>query len=824
MGPPDFPDLVGREGEVRKVNAALQSCRPAELSGEEGLGKTSLLCYLANHFLPESFPAGVVYLPTGDQHPDDVLQSLFEAFYETTIPMKPSTVQVRRLLQGKKALIVVDDVERSRREVQTLINLVPDCTFLLAAPEGRLSGGACRISLPPLASEAALHLIQQELERPLTGEERPAAQDLCAALKCHPLRLVQAVALVREKGLTLSEVARTVSGPAAATSLHRQLLETLPKPDRRVLMVLAALGGTFVHAAPLEAMTQSGDIQPILEGLMQRGLVQTDGERYRLAAELAQSWPPESDLASVGDQVLRYFTDWAADHRQEPEALFQEADALFKTLERAVRAERWPEVQSLGEALQNALALKGRWAAWGQVLAWCLQSARAASDKAAEAWALHQLGSRALCLEDYSTARSSLKQALRLREFLRDKIGAAVTRHNLSLIPILPGLARLFTKGGLPLLWVVLLVLFFPPIPSIAQHETLASMQLRQRTDPGGGKSWHGTATLDRPALADGVVIALASNHPAVKVPKEVRVEPGATSANFQITTVPGQEDISAVITASYQGMHKTDTLTLPKLKPPTFFVVSLAPATVRGGAPVTVTVTLSNAAPKGGATVTVTSDNEPLANIANPITIDEGKTTAEVQINTAKVDKETRVTFTASYHNESDTKQLTLQAPPPPLPTPSPSTGGNQEKPPDTSQLPPAPVTLTGLTLAPVKVARGKTAEGKVLLSGPAPSGGVTIRVASDNPAAALERAEVRVPEGSSSAPFPIRTDPKLAKTVEVTITATYQGTTQNARLTVETPPDKVQVKSSDKDKGKSSDRDKGKSSDKNRQPTGDR
>jgi hypothetical protein len=50
------------------------------------------------------------------------------------------------------------------------------------------------------------------------------------------------------------------------------------------------------------------------------------------------------------------------------------------------------------------------------------------------AWTLHQLGTRALCLGETAVALDSLGEALRLREALRDRDGAAITRHNLSLI------------------------------------------------------------------------------------------------------------------------------------------------------------------------------------------------------------------------------------------------------------------------------------------------------------------------------------------------------------------------------------------------------
>jgi hypothetical protein len=67
-------------------------------------------------------------------------------------------------------------------------------------------------------------------------------------------------------------------------------------------------------------------------------------------------------------------------------------------------------------------------------LRWILQAAQALRGQAVEAWALHQSGTRAMCLGDTSTARTFLGQALRLRESLGDRVGAAVTRHNLDIL------------------------------------------------------------------------------------------------------------------------------------------------------------------------------------------------------------------------------------------------------------------------------------------------------------------------------------------------------------------------------------------------------
>jgi hypothetical protein len=434
LRPRPFPGLLDREAEVGTATAALQSATPVEFYGQPGLGKTTLMRHLAHHPSVSSFPDGVIYLSARHQPLDDLLQSLFDAFYESDVPFKPTDAQVRHALQHKQALILLDDVDLARDEVETLIDAAPSCTFLLASPERRLWGEGRAVALRGLPSDNALALVERELGRPLTLEEHPAAQALWTALEGHPLRLLQAAAMAREEGRSLTEVARRTQAPSPAEALTAETLNALPKPERQVLAALAVLGDTPFHADRLTALTELADAAPVLETLQRRGLVQAHSPRYSLAGALGDYLQQIWDLTPWAERVLTHFTTWAERHRSAPDHLLEEADAILQVLRWGVGAGRWTEVLRLGQAVEGALALGKRWAAWAQVLQWALQATQALGDRAAEAWALHQLGSRALCLGKAKEARTSLSQALRMREAIGDLAAAAVTRHNLSLL------------------------------------------------------------------------------------------------------------------------------------------------------------------------------------------------------------------------------------------------------------------------------------------------------------------------------------------------------------------------------------------------------
>lgn len=422
--PRRFPGLLDRDAEFRSAAAALQSGLPVEFHGEAGVGKTSLIRRVAYEHAP-GFGDGVVYCSALNHPVADLLQFLFDAFYETGIPFKPSDAQIRQNLQGITALILLDDAELSREDVQALVDAVPGCAVILTSTGRRLWGEGRAIAVEGLPLDAAVALIERQMERPITPEERPAAEALCRALRGHPLHLIEAAALTT----SLQDLASSVAGTSPESALAGAVDRSLSDEERAVLAVLAALDGAPLRAEHLAALAGVSDAGPVVEGLVRRGLVQAHSPRYTISGAFAGE--------PAADRVIEYFASLA---QRGPESLvLDDAEAMRRALELAVQRGRHEAALALARLLDRPLAVAGRWGAWAQVQQLALQAARAAGDRAAEAWALHQLGTRALCLGDANAARPFLTDALRLRERLGDQVGAAVTRHNLGLLgPTLP--------------------------------------------------------------------------------------------------------------------------------------------------------------------------------------------------------------------------------------------------------------------------------------------------------------------------------------------------------------------------------------------------
>ncbi len=95
-----------------------------------------------------------------------------------------------------------------------------------------------------------------------------------------------------------------------------------------------------------------------------------------------------------------------------------------------------------------------------------------------------------------------------------------------------------------------------------------------------------------------------------------------------------------------------------------------------------------------------------------------------------------------------------------------------------------PASVALASLTVTPASVRGRRNATGKVTLTGAAPSGGVSVTLASSNAAASVP-SSVTVPAGATEATFTVTTA-RVRRNTRVTLTATLAAVQKTATLTV--------------------------------------
>ncbi len=435
LGPRPFPDIVDRVDEDRQSRTALTAVPPSsvDVSGPPGIGKTALLRHVCGDAgTQKSFPDGTIYFDGAGQSASDVLQQIFEALFETDRPFKPDDTELRKFLARTTPLVMLDGFLGSSAEFDRLLNLAATTTFAVSGPQRVLLGEGCSIALGGLQPGDALALMSRELARPLDQSEVMPARAICAALDENPRDVILVAAHARVYGVPLTQLAEEVRAADSPEAWLGDLIRSkLSDRDRAALAAFAA-----VECAPLDD-SEVGAIggEPAaqsLEGLKDRRLVDFDGKRNRVRAGLVASIAM-SFLGMLPAQAAAQFFLHAAAQSQQA-TLVEHSDAILGALKNAALSGNHADVMTLAHRAGDAVALSGRWDRWQEMLQQALASAKAAHDSAGEAWALHQLGSRALALGDVAAAQSALQAALHIRTGLGDPNAIAVTQHNLELL------------------------------------------------------------------------------------------------------------------------------------------------------------------------------------------------------------------------------------------------------------------------------------------------------------------------------------------------------------------------------------------------------
>ena len=193
---------------------------------------------------------------------------------------------------------------------------------------------------------------------------------------------------------------------------------------------------------------------------------------------------------------------------------------------------------------------------------------------------------------------------------------------------------------------------------------------------------------------------------------------------------------------------------------------ITTTPLAFEGGTAVTGTVFLGAPAPAGGVSVALASGAPALVGLPASVLISAGSVSAAFPVTSVQTTVQTTVTLTATFPTATASVDLTVLASP----------------------------TVAGLTVAPSTVTNGASSTGTVTLTGPAPTGGAVVALASSDPTSASVPPTTTIPEGTSTGTFPIATVVR-STTTTVTLSASYHVSTQTAPLTVTGIPAVLEV-----------------------------
>lgn len=441
-----LPDeVLGRENELDRAIGALRQGRPVGVHGEPGVGKTTLLMLVADHAsLPT--PDRVVYKRAKRVPVADLLQLLFDTFFDCDVRYKPSEGQIREHLASVEAVAVLDDVNLDRDDVEELLGSAPECMFIVASTERVLWGAATALSLQGLPEEAGLALIARELGRAMSDDELPQALALHRALNGHALRMLQAASLVRDEGASFAALAAEL--PAASGLMPQPVRAVLDGAQRDLLGLLAAHAETPLHVDHIIDLTGRSDAPTVLQSLQQLQLVKAHSPSYSVTIPLNTNESEALGVDEWSDRAVDYWTGWAARHAHQPDRIAGEIEILQVATELSAAKGRWRDTLALVRSIDPAIILSRQWGRWKTFLNSGLAAARKGGDRSGEAWSLHQLGVRALCLGHDREAETHLRQALDIRRSLGDTAGSEVTRYHLDLLQPRPPLPPRGTRRG----------------------------------------------------------------------------------------------------------------------------------------------------------------------------------------------------------------------------------------------------------------------------------------------------------------------------------------------------------------------------------------
>ena len=267
-----------------------------------------------------------------------------------------------------------------------------------------------------------------------------------------------------------------------------------------------------------------------------------------------------------------------------------------------------------------------------------------------------------------------------------------------------------------------------------------------------GGVGATGTIYLNGKAPTGGFTVSVSTDNSAAYPIANVTVPSGSSSTTFSISTTIVPSDVVGTLTAQKDGVTKTAAITVTKAA-----LLSLgAISTTTGGNSITGTVFL-NGPTYNPLQLTLQSNNANVS-VPNSVTVQSGDTQANFAITTSAVSSNASVIVTATSPTTASTSRtFALQVPYVLSVTKSP-TG-----------------TMTG----------GTSATGTVTLKGPAPSGGTSVTLSSNNQYMTVP-STVNFTAGETSKAFTISTT-NPSSNASVTLAATsYAANTISLGFTV--------------------------------------
>jgi predicted ATPase len=235
--PVQLTSFVGRDEDVKMVDAVLDEHRVVTLTGVGGVGKTRLALQVAAEQL-DNFPDGVWLLELASLgEPSRVVEALAAALSVEPIPGKTIEQAILDKVKASRILLVLDNCEHlldeARRVVGELVQIAPRLVVLATSREPLGAPGEQVVPLRSLNPQSSVCLFADraaavDASFALGDADREQVRHLCRRLDGIPLAIELAAARVRlfspsELAEHLDQRFRLLTGGRGAVERHHTL-------------------------------------------------------------------------------------------------------------------------------------------------------------------------------------------------------------------------------------------------------------------------------------------------------------------------------------------------------------------------------------------------------------------------------------------------------------------------------------------------------------------------------------------------------------------------------------------------------------------------
>lgn len=287
--------FTNRVQEIDQIVSRLVNREAVHLRGMGGVGKTELAIELC-HLCIEKFGDGIIWHFAEKSQLEELLNRILTDYQSDSLslPLEEKKTVVQKILGGKNALIVLDNVEWHNREaVQELIDLAPDCAILITTRpyKGLSFERTVPYELNELEEKDTIALFERKTTRSLTNAEKTDVAQIYKMIGGLPL-LIELAARWAESSQTKTEqLVKWISEKdieflteenSKIQAIFDYTSNQMNDKEKEVFSVLGVFSGQTFTLEAVEMISKATDIECTLHKFIGLSLLKINKNRFHL--------------------------------------------------------------------------------------------------------------------------------------------------------------------------------------------------------------------------------------------------------------------------------------------------------------------------------------------------------------------------------------------------------------------------------------------------------------------------------------------------------------------------------------------------------------